>query len=340
MIRFTLILLSTLWACSSIQAQNLSAFQNEIFKQEESSSPEKPKELDISDFRYQGSYASSSSVLSLPREKAGAAFLASALVPGSGQAFNKKWVRAGLYFTAEVLGIVYYLDRNATARRQEKNYEEFTHQNWSVMAYAQWLVRYSDANNLSQPQLDQLRNMVFENGRPLNPTWGNTPADWQKVNISVLHTVENNTPFILDTPAGCWDNDPPDCNRRSNFSHTLPQYGSQQYYELISKYYQYQSGWRDWYGNVTTAENQDAPALYQYMWNGRDEPNGLFYTGRDRAEEFNDNYRIAGNILKLLVVNHVVSAFDAFITVKLKNSRIETQANLLQMEQVSLTWHF
>ncbi|HBQ60218.1 MAG TPA: hypothetical protein DD671_11510 [Balneolaceae bacterium] len=182
--------------------------------------------------------------------------------------------------------------------------------------------------------------MVFPGGRPLKPSWGNTPDDWGEVKIGVLHSVENHTPFILNTPEGCWENDPPNCNRRSEFTHELPQYGSQQYYELISKYYQFQPGWRDWYTDITTAENQSAAALYQYMWNGQDQPFALFYQGRDMAEEFNNNYRKAGNILKLLLVNHVVSAFDALFTVQLKNSRLETNANMLSMEQFSLTWHF
>lgn len=310
----------------SVNAQTLSSFQNEIFKETKSNTPD--RELHISDFSYQNQFASPNSILNIPRTKPGVAFAASALIPGTGQAFNGKWVRAGIYFTAEVVGVIYHLDRNATARRQEKAYEEFTHQNWSVLAYAQWLVQYSDANNISQARLDELRGAVYnENGRPLSPNWGNTPNDWSKVNIRLLRDVEAQTPFVFE-------------NKRShNFSHALPDYGSQQYYELISKYYQYQPGWQDWYGAITTAENQNE-AMYRYMWNGQDEPNGMFYEGRDRAQEFNDNYRVAGNILKLLLINHVVSAFDAFITVKLKNSRIETEANLMKMEQLSLTWHF
>jgi hypothetical protein len=76
------------------------------------------------------------------------------------------------------------------------------------------------------------------------------------------------------------------------------------------------------------------------MWDGTDKPFTLFYQGRDRAQQFNENYRAAGNILTLLVVNHVVSAFDALFTVQLKNSRIETNTNLMKNEQFSVTWHF
>jgi hypothetical protein len=62
--------------------------------------------------------------------------------------------------------------------------------------------------------------------------------------------------------------------------------------------------------------------------------------GRDRAAEFNENYRRAGNIIKFLVVNHVISAFDAFFTIKLKNTKLETKSKLVGEESISLIWHF
>ncbi|MDR9414987.1 MAG: DUF5683 domain-containing protein [Gracilimonas sp.] len=321
---------------NTILAQQIDSFSNDIFKKSEIAK-KKPLAVQVSNFKYQAS--TPSAIWDLPKQKPGVAFLASAIVPGAGQAFNDKWARAGVYFAIEAVGWIYHFNRNAIARDQERAYEEFTHQNWSVVAYAQWLVQYSDANNLSQENLDQLRSMVFSNGRPIAPTWGNTPADWAKVQIGILHDVENQTPFILNSPEGCWNNSPPNCDRRAEFSHELPKYGSQQYYELISKYYQFQSGWRDWYDAITIADPQTAD-LYQYMWNGQDQPFAMFYQGRDMAEQFNENYRRAGNILKLLLVNHVVSAFDALFTVQLKNSRIETDTNMLSTQQFSLTWHF
>lgn len=317
---FILILLFSIPGSSFAQALN--SFSNEIFKDNETVKKVK-KEIDISDFSYQSSFSNgNSSFLELPRNNPAIAFAASAIIPGSGQAANGKWVRAGIYLAVEAVGIIYHLDRNATARRQEKAYEEFTHQNWSVMAYAEWLVNYSMQNDLNNGWEDLQAHIAGK-----DPDFSNTTNDWSKVNINLLHQVEQETPFVFENRYG------------SEFSHLLPDYGSQQYYELISKYYQYQPGWQDWYGQITTAQNQN-PDLYRYMWNGRDEPFTLFYQGRDRAQEFNDNYRAAGNILKLLLVNHVVSAFDALFTVQLKNSRIETNTNLMKMEQFSVTWHF
>ena len=313
------------WLPLAISAQAVSDLSNEIFKKAESKESIE-REILISDFYYQNSYSSDGSgILKAPQTKPLVAFAASALVPGAGQAANGKWVRAGVYFAVEAVGIIYHLDRNAKARRQEKAYEAFTHQNWSVLAYAEWLVEYSEANGLNNGWQDLQAHIQGK-----NPDFINTTNDWLKVDISLLHDVENQTPFVFENKLG------------SDFSHELPEYGSQQYYELISKYYQFQAGWQDFY-NVSINMNSptyDQNHSFQYGWLGMDEPNTLFYEGRDRAQTFNDNYRAAGNILKLLLVNHVVSAFDALFTVQLKNSRIETNTNLLKMEQFSLTWHF
>jgi hypothetical protein len=304
-----------------LKAQVAVNFSNGIFKQPEPvvNSHSTPH---LSDFSYQKTYMQNGSVLRLPRTKPAIAFLSSALIPGSGQAINGRWVRAGVYFTAEVAGLIYHFNRQAKAREQEKAYEAFTHRNWSVLAYAQWVVNYSQMHNLDNGW-QSLDNYIA--GK--SPDFSNTMNDWNKVSISLLHSVETQTPFYFKD------------HIESEFSHELPEYGSQQYYELISKYYQFQAGWKDWYGAITTAPNQTVE-MYRYFWNGQDKPNALFYEGRDRAEEFNDNYRVAGNILKLLVLNHIVSAFDALFTVQLKNSRIETDTNLLRMEQFSVSWHF
>lgn len=328
------ILIILLFIPAGIFAQTLNNFSNGIFK-ENKTEKKSTTEIDISDFSYQSAFSNrNSSFLELPRSNPAVAFAASAIIPGSGQAANGKWVRAGIYFAAEAMGIIYYLNRNATARRQEKAYQEFTQQNWSVLAYAEWLVNYSMQNNLNNGWQDL---QAYIQGK--NPNFDNTTKDWAKVDIQLLRQVERETKFVFNSPAGCGSTDPASCKRASEFTHLLPDYGSQQYYELISKYYQFQPGWRDWYGAITASQNQ-SPSLYQYMWDGTDKPFTLFYQGRDRAQQFNENYRAAGNILTLLVVNHVVSAFDALFTVQLKNSRIETNTNLMKNEQFSVTWHF
>lgn len=315
------------------QAQLKTSFTADMFGFGAPTASQK-KDIQLSDFRFEPAASASSSFLDIPRTKPGAALLASAIIPGSGQAVNGKWVRAGVYVAAEIAGILFHIDQNNKARKQEKAYEYYTHQNWSVVAYSQWLVQYSQSYNLNN-DWEQLATAI--NGK--QPDWDNTTRDWNKVNLALLHEVERKTSYLFDDPAGCL---PETCRRASTFSHTLPEYGSQQYYELISKYYQYQPGWRDYYNTAinTQSSSYNPNHVFAFMSSGQHLPSTFFYIGRDRAQEFNDNYRLAGNILKLLIVNHVVSAFDAFFTVQLKNGRLETHTSLLSYEQLSLTWHF
>lgn len=112
----------------------------------------------------------------------------------------------------------------------------------------------------------------------------------------------------------------------------------------MSKYYQFQPGWEDFYTSRTDPNGRyygtgGNSLPFTYSWDNS-MISADFIEGRNRAYEFNQNYRKAGNILQFLVVNHVISAFDAFFTVKLKNSRIETQATMIGEESVSLIWHF
>lgn len=323
----TILFSGILFALSSAQPLQSSLSGNIILEQ---SSPAKQKELSIQDFKYVGSgndqFSESNSLLNAPRTNPAIALLSSAIIPGSGQAVNGKWGRAATYFLVDVASILYYVDRNNTAKRNERAYERYANANWSVLAYGQWLVEYSRANGIENGYNNPggLEEQVF--GK--TPTWGDTPSDWKQIELATIRAVEVQTPFFyLDRVA-------------SVFSHVVQDYGSQQYYELMSKYYQFQPGWRDFYeGTASNAGIYDSNHFFRYPWDASMLTLN-FIEGRDRADEFNNNYRQAGNILKLMMVNHIVSAFDAYFTVKLKNSRIETQANLLRTEALSVTWHF
>lgn len=245
------------------------------------------------------------------RENAGWALVSSAIVPGSGQAANKKWLRAGLYVLAEAAFVGIHLKNYNDAKAEKRRYEQFADNHWSVVTYAKWLVNYHDQNNLQNTYLDELRNQVDGISAEYDPK-----NDWQKVDIELLRNVERNTPFVYPDQIG------------NNFSHVMPDYGSQQYYELISKYYQYGPGWNDF-------EN-----LYQLTWDGSGMPVN-FLRGATLADKFNDSFRLAGNMVSLIILNHVISAFDAFLTVRFKNKRLEADSNFLNPQRtISLKFHF
>ncbi|MDX1586809.1 MAG: hypothetical protein R3222_08695 [Balneolaceae bacterium] len=277
--------------------------------------------ITMADFKYRSSenFQQDGSMINPIRNKPGLALLSSAIVPGSGQAANNKWLRAGAYLAAEAIFFTVHLTRLNDAKFQERQYEQFADNNWSVVTYAKWLVNYYEQNNLSNSGIDELRNQV----QGLSAAY-NTDIDWSVVDIELLRQVERNTPFIYPDGTG------------NNFSHVMPDYGSQQYYELISKYYQYGPGWRD-FGSTQNGGSLDN--LYKLNWDGTDMPFN-FFRGSSLAERFNDNYRLAGNMLSLIVLNHIVSAFDAFLTVKIRNNRIKAEANPLKLQSFSVKYHF
>jgi len=261
--------------------------------------------------RNEQQYSQSSGLVNSLRTKPGLAFFSSAILPGSGQAANKNWVRSGIYLAAEGAAIFLISHNNSKAKTRQQNYENFVDQNWSVVQYAQWIVDFHEVNNLDNEFLSDLKNQVDG----VNAAF-DTSIDWSRVDLKLLNDVERNTPFIFSDMSS------------NNFSHTLPGFGSQQYYELVSKFYQFGPGWRD-FNTPVTQNIATASAM-----------SDLFFEGRDRAEQFNDNFRRADNIFALLIVNHVVSAFDAFFTVKLNQHRMQAKAGVLPGEQLQITYRF
>ena len=84
------------------------------------------------------------------------------------------------------------------------------------------------------------------------------------------------------------------------YSHNLPGYGEQQYYELIGKYEQFYQGWDD--------ANSSLPGYYDVA-KANLSPENQWYAGeRGKA---NDYYTKASTFIAVAIVNHVISAIVA-----------------------------
>jgi hypothetical protein len=94
-----------------------------------------------------------------------------------------------------------------------------------------------------------------------------------------------------------------------NFTHHLPAFGTQQYYELISKYYQFTSGWDD-------AVDQDP----------HDSPHDM--EAANMRERMNHQYEVADFFLYGVIVNHVLSAIDASLMAHDHNAPLRLQGSL------------
>jgi hypothetical protein len=101
------------------------------------------------------------------------------------------------------------------------------------------------------------------------------------------------------------------------YSHTLPPYQSQQYYELIGKYPQFAQGWDDAQPNAS-ASYDEAKAELSY--------NYLYYSGeRGKA---NDYYSKSQTGVIIIVVNHILSAADAAWTASSHNKGLNAGIGL------------
>ena len=91
-------------------------------------------------------------------------------------------------------------------------------------------------------------------------------------------------------------------------THTLPSTNTQQYYEMIGKYDQFLAGWHD-----SDNETIESPMRLLYM---------------DMQHTSNTFYKRAEWMAKLLVLNRVVSAAEAALSLRTKNQNISMNVSM------------
>jgi hypothetical protein len=100
-----------------------------------------------------------------------------------------------------------------------------------------------------------------------------------------------------------------------NFSHTLPAFGEQQYYEVIGKYQNFISGWSTAGADITknNYEHYVLPQVQNYM------------SDRQKA---NDYFDWASRSVDVIILNHILSAADAAWSVSLYNKQLQINTQL------------
>lgn len=254
----------------------------------------------ISDF--ESRYMSYSAKAEQDKRSAGLAFLGSLAVPGLGQAaVNQQWIKTGVFVAIEGLTVYAHFKNQNLGRDLERQYREYVETGWSAAKYVKFLV---DHHNYYNPGSLMSYNDLATPGSNLAAliNSGNYPAnvrqEWPLIDLLKLRQLEART--LYGGTSG------------NAFSHLLPDYGSQQYYELVSKYFQFGPGWKDF----NTAVNQ-------VIWE-KDGMSTAWLDGAAKSKRFNDRLRTARNMASIVFVNHAVSAFDALFSARLQNHRIET----------------
>lgn len=187
----------------------------------------------------------------------------SLIIPGTGQFYSERYIKSAAFVAIEAAAIIVGLMYDKKGNDQTSFFQNYANAHWSVDRYAKWVVTNGKKVNDAINTSDY---NIFVNG---------------KVNWSELNRLESDL--------------------GSYFSHRLPYYGEQQYYELIGKYPQYNVGWDD-FGDENTP--------FEYDPTRKNLTANFVYYSQERGKA-NDYYNIAAKAVVVIVVNHIVSALDA-----------------------------
>jgi hypothetical protein len=101
----------------------------------------------------------------------------------------------------------------------------------------------------------------------------------------------------------------------NGYTHLLPPWNDQQYYELIGKYSQFQAGWDD-----RIIQNGEFPLALP--------PSGHMIIYRDMRAQANNYYDVANTFVSVAIVNHVVSALEAFWSATKYNKKLHAEVRM------------
>jgi hypothetical protein len=214
------------------------------------------------------------------------AALMSAAIPGLGEVYAKSYWRAAVFFALDVALLSTNFVYEDKGNDEDKRMKVFGNEHWIERQY--WSKLYYEADQLAKtnPSLaERLPDYSYDESDPYHLL-----QDYENVNVNSLRFLE----------------------QELEYTHTLPSTKTQQYYEMIYKYlHQFGAGWDD----------LPYPDFYDNLDNlGTVTPNIKKYrTMRNRS---NDYYQTATTMLNLMLLNHVLSAFDAALAVKQFNKKI------------------
>ncbi len=200
------------------------------------------------------------------QRSAGKAMLFSAVVPGTGQFYNKSWLKGLAFVGIEAGAIAINAIYSQRGNEQEDIFERYADVHWSEEEYWRSL------------------------------------ADDAKERYGLTIDVNDRQGLIE--------------YERAHFSHFLPDTKNQTYYENIGKYSQFNAGWDD---SSSRKANQ------------KDSANRESYT--IMRKKANDQFKIATYGASTILINHVLSMFDAAYSTYRFN-RAQAQATMgLEMQR-------
>ena len=254
----------------------------------------------------------------------------SGILPGLGQGYLGKWKRSFLYIGIEALALGTWYKYNGLGEEHKIEYQNFANENWS---FARWIRDYykwlSQENDFYEPFADYETPGCEESGcypdiwkesHGLSFRWSNpnTPSDEYPYEQYLPFITTNTSGFELIYADLCGNSSSGEkaCNRsEEDIIDSLNAYETEivrdhHFYENIGKYDPFFSGWSDT-DSIYVYEKVSGELLAM-------SPNRRKY--RNLWEKTNDEYfKVAGYSLSVILTNHVVSMFDAFLSAKFHN---------------------
>ena len=231
----------------------------------------------------------------------------SALLPGAGEFYSESYIKSAAFIAVEAAAITLGLIYNKKGNDQTilfQNYADDVKNGWSVYRYANWTL--TNANKLN-PSLN-LNDFI---GKVIKPDG--------TVDLAELKKLESAVSFSSTLPK----------IPGSYYSHNLPPLGSQQYYELIGKYQQFNVGWAQ-FGNdpnksFTYGVDPLVPQFTEYT--------AMFA----QADVF---YNVASKAVIVVFLNHFISALDAAWTANSYNKNLVLNASMERRDYGYITVYY
>lgn len=264
----------------------------------------------ISFMETKDSLSSSDELLNQQKKSPILAGFLSALIPGSGQFYNKDYWKTAVFLAIEAAAITAGVIYDNKGDEQTGVFEDYANARWDAAKYAHWTI--DNLENHLNPVL--ANDLKAEDYNDLFYDEEQTQVNW-----NVLNELERNL--------GGW------------YSHQLERFGEQQYYEMIGKYPQFNPGWDDF------DENSD----FTYT-NQREDPvtdNFNYYS--DQRGQANEYYDMASAAVNVIVINHILSAAEAVWSASRFNKRLKIKmsvqreiigANSIYYPQLNIRYNF
>ncbi len=220
----------------------------------------------------------------------------SLIVPGTGEIYTENYLKGAVFMAAEAgFWLMAYL-YDQKGDDQTTRYKNFANLHWSAERYAAWTIDHLGSLNPDiQTPRDEYYDLVFPNGYDPEDPCG-PPFDcvaWGELNKLERDIASN------------------------GYTHALPYYAEQQYYELIGKYEQFSRGWDD---------SDPGSPLENYL-PIRSTSARFFEYAKMRAEA-NNNYDVASTFVSVAVINHILSAADAFWSATRYNKALHAELRM------------